>query len=327
NSKGEESKLVEMQVKDVMDSRMDYNKEKMQMYLYDSAGNLINGVTLVEGRDYTETYDAQTHEVEWNFQPFGIQKIRDYHVAEVKIDVQMAINDSVIGTQENLWNEAYLYMQTAEGRTLSAEVFDINEDKNAVDVPKAYVGSISVYEKDEENGKLLIKGASLKLAKSKEEALAGQFIQVSGEQLHARTELLEKILPVVHAQEISSKIDFEVRTGEYGAAAFEGLGSGDYWLVEADMPEEYSENEEPIKVTVGDTQEDAHAEVILEHKKINGQKPSSQTKIDKWLTAAVKTGDHTDVCLWCGAVLIVLGAILICSRRNRKETEINEEKK
>lgn len=299
-------------ITDTMDSRLTYIEHSSVFKAFDFDGKPMN-IDLKENLHYIESYDLKEHTVTWTYTDLGVKTLADHEVAEVQVRLTTVVNEEAFGTLEVMWNNASIDFVNAIGDPYHLDVFPMDVDKNGVNVPKVYLGSITIdkYEKGIPDKKL--KDVSFKVAKTKEDAKSGKFV-------------------------LDDKgKDYEVTTDEQGYALFTALGSGSYWLMETKTQQGYELLQEPLMVTIGDLPEEANVIASIENQLIStggtdvpkgndgvGSVPKPGKPIDKILSR-VKTSDPI---VWVGSACALFFALLILVIAGKKRKKgLDEQEK
>lgn len=282
---------------DVMDSRLDFINGSTTMEVFDIYQQKLSGISLIEGTDYTETNDENTHTVTWFFTDAGVQKIADNGVVYIDISITTKVNESALGTAADaVWNNARISFTNASGDPYVMEVFDSNGGKNGINVPKVWLGNISIEKVDAESDEKLA-GAVFKIAESIADVNAGSFMQRDGE-------------------------DIEVVTDGYGKAEIDIIGEGTYYLLETRAPKGFERLSAPIEVVIENSEEGRLVEVQVKNTATDDD-PVTPSETGKPSTGGtVSTGDIVRI---AGILLMLAGAagtIIVVTSKNRRKRSI-----
>ncbi|PWJ50541.1 SpaH/EbpB family LPXTG-anchored major pilin [Faecalicatena contorta] len=284
-------------ITDEMDFRLDYVENSAKLSYYDIKGNEFDDFKLNEGTDYFVEYDSEAHVLKVTFtDESGVIKLADSNIASIRLNLQTIVNYQAKGTETPIWNNARIHFENGTGSPYEREVFPPEADVEDARVPKVYPGNIHIYKVDSNNEVLKLQGAAFALARTKEQALAGDFIKQTG----------AAGLDVV-----------EVTTDAQGFADISAIGSGEFYLVETKSPAGYQENKKPVKVTVSNDPMYRVTKLTVENTKSIIGKESTGNKV----TGSIKTGDVVNI---LGAVLLFIASggiifIVIGKAKQRKQ--------
>ncbi len=188
-----------------------------QFSVIDASGNEV--VMLTEGDDYTTSYDAALHRAAWSCTDAGIKKIADASAGRtISILASSQVNESAFDVMGNVSGIAG-YTQTLPTSAVRAstaiekDTSSIAEDSNEASI---VIGGIAV-DKFLRGSAERLKDAHFKIARTREDAAQGVFIQRLG---------VNNALPT----------DIELITDARGHAEVGGMGFGTYVLVETQAP-------------------------------------------------------------------------------------------
>lgn len=202
-----------LQIRDPLDDRLD-GVPGAQVSLVDATGQM-NATHLTAGVDFTETHDDQGRTLTWTFTDDALRRIADAGAANLVIAVTTRVNEAAYGKAGAIFNNATISFTAASGAPTQAEVIPGNVPDTANPAhPRIYTGGVRIDKYLQETGEKL-SGATFKVARSREDSLAGRFLTrtVNGVQQ-----------------------DVQLVTDGGGAAALGGLGAGTYWLMETQAP-------------------------------------------------------------------------------------------
>lgn len=295
-----------LQVCDLLDVRLD-NVSGAQVSLVDATGQ-PNATELVAGVDYTEAYDEQHHAVSWIFTDEALRRIADAGAARLVVVVSTRVNEAAYDNPGAIYNNAAVSFTAASGTPIQAEVIPGNVPDPANPAhPRIFTGGVRVDKYLEETGEKL-SGAVFKVARSRDDALAGRFL----------TRTVDGV-----------QQDVQLVTDAGGAATLGGLGAGTYWLLEAKAPvytDTYDRQQtcvrltEPASIDIPADPETAYVQVSVANR--------LETPFDHAGSAIggmlAKTGDAG----WSVAVALMAAVTLVCAaalrrrmRRPREHTE------
>lgn len=281
-------------ITDEMDFRLDYVENSAKLSYYNIKGNELDNFKLNEGTDYFVEYDSEAHVLKVTItDASGVIKLADSNIASIRMNLQTIVNYQVKGTESPIWNNARIHFENGTSPPYERKVFPPGTDVEDARVPKVYPGNIHIYKVDSNNEVLKLQGAVFALSRTKEQALAGDFIKQTG----------AAGLDVV-----------EVTTDTQGFADISAIGSGEFYLVETKSPAGYQESKEPVKVTVSNDPEYRVTKLTVENTKSIISEESTGNKV----TGSIKTGDVVNI---LGVVLLFIasGGILFTVIRKAKQ--------
>lgn len=299
-------------ITDTMDSRLDYVAGSAKFKIFDGAGNLLN-VAITKDVHYREEYDAATRTVTWRYTDLGVRTMADNNAALSIVRITTLVNASALGTVEVVWNNASIHFVNTSGDPYRMEVFPAASDKNGEQVPKVYLGTITIdkHEKNQDDVKLA--DVTFKVASSEKNAKNGNYIQAKGR-------------------------DYQVTTDVEGSARFTALGAGTYWLVETRAADGYKKLDSPVKVTIGKTAAKASVVISIANTKESGKagkstdagaaagedagKSGGESNGKNRRFPFVKTGDMTN--LFYPIVSALLAAVIFLLVWKRRQKHSNE---
>ena len=277
-----------LQVRDLLDARLDFVPGARVSLVGAGEGE---GVAFEPGRDYQEAFDEGTRTVSWSFSDEALRRIADAEGVSLVIDVATRVNEAAYDEPGAIFNNAAVSFTTASGQAAGAEVFPAGApDPENPDHPRIRTGGLRVDKRLEGTSEPLA-GAEFKVARTREDALAGRFLSRSAD---------------------GARQDVLLVTGEDGTAEIGGLGAGAYWLLETRAPSHVDERGasascvrlvEPASVEVPGSAGSAMVKVAVENR--------LETPFDRVAAhaaaALARTGDGG----WSAAVLLVAVVALV----------------
>lgn len=269
-------------ITDEMDSRLDYIENSAKLSYYDIKGDELDNFQLNEGTDYFAEYDSEAHILKITFaDAAGVVKLADSNIASIKLNLQTIVNHQAKGTETPIWNNARIHFENGTSPPYEREVFPPGTDVEDSRVPKVYPGNIHIYKVDSNNKVLKLQGAVFALARTKEQALAGDFIKQTGPE---GTDVIE------------------VTTDAQGFADISAIGSGEFYLVEMKSPAGYEANKKPVRVTVSNDPMYRVTKLTVENTKSVISKGATSNKA----AGSIKTGDAVNI---LGAALLFIASV------------------
>ena len=267
----------DLRVFDQMDPRLDYAAGSASLAFLGADRQPVKGASFIAGTDYTESYDAGKHTVTWAFTDAALQKLTGSGVKHIFVKLRAKVNNSALGTSANaVWNNAGIKFTNAAGSLYEQQVFDPGRGTEGVNVPKAWLGSITVVKLSAGSGREKLAGAVFKLAADEASAKAGRYLQRDGK-------------------------DIEVTTDAQGRAVIDVLGAGTYWLAEISAPAGYELLKAPVKAVIENDSEKRLASMEILNQPQGGQgKPGEEGK------PGPITGDNIKILAY---VLLAGGAV------------------
>ncbi|MCL2106823.1 MAG: SpaH/EbpB family LPXTG-anchored major pilin [Oscillospiraceae bacterium] len=232
---------------DQMDARLDYVAGSASLAFLDTDEQPVKEASFIHNIDYTESYDAGRHTVTWAFTDAAVKKLTDHHVIFISVKLLTSVNNSALGTSANaVWNNAGIKFTNTAGDPCERQVFDPGKGTEGVNVPKAWLGSVTIVKLSAGAGREKLPGAVFKAAADEASAKAGNYLQRDGK-------------------------DIEVTTDAQGKAVIDVLGAGDFWLVETRAPAGYELLKAPIKAVIENNPEKRLASMEIINQPQGGQ--------------------------------------------------------
>lgn len=202
-----------LQVRDLLDARLDL-APGAQVSLVDATGR-PGATNLVAGKDFEEAYDEEGRTVSWTFTDDALRRIADEGSASLVIAVTTRVNEAAYDEPGAIFNNAAVSFTAASGAPTQAEVIPGGAPDPANPAhPRIRTGGVRIDKRLAETGERL-SGAAFKVARSRDDALAGRFLSRTVD---------------------GAPQDVLLVTDADGAATLGGLGAGTYWLMETQAP-------------------------------------------------------------------------------------------
>jgi len=277
---------------------------------YVVSDRLCEGLTLVDGsiKVYGQNNGIEDVLLENGFET---ETVRPFDTEEKEVGFALDFDYDVIGEYENLriTYQAVINEKAVVGGNgnINKAFLDYNNNPYVVDSWNTDSDETTVYtygmkiSKVDEEGNQPLSGAEFTLSKN------GTEIDFAGEAGNYH---------VAKQGETGNTI---LTVDNNGFLKLDGLDVGTYYLTEVKAPDGYVKLQNPIEVIVSDS--DINGKVEVEHQELSDGYVPVRVKNDKGFTLPVTGGMGTMVFNIAGAVLIVVGLVLVigyCRKSNRR---------
>ena len=201
-----------LSVSDPLDDRLDF-VTGAQVSLVDENGS-ASAAAFVEGVDYVESFDAATRTASWTFTDAALRRIADASTSDLVITLTTRVNEGAFDMPGVIYNDALASFVTADGAPVQVEVVRGTPDPQNPAHPRICTGGLHLDKVLDTTGEKL-PGAVFKVARSRDDAVAGRFLVRGGQ---------------------GGEHDVLLTTDASGKALLGGLAAGTYWLVEVQAP-------------------------------------------------------------------------------------------
>lgn len=286
---------------DILDPALDYVANSVSVVgLSSKTATTASGTVIDATGNYvvTDVPDGDSTKLKVSFTKEGLEAIADGEYKFIRVIFETKVNQKINenGTVEN----------TAQVDFTNRYDQDKEIDTNTE--TEISTGTVAILKTDASNGDVL-KGAKFKIATSRANAEAGEFIRIN-----AKKEILYK-----GDTGYDTADDWEVETDDDGKASFHGLkeytqAAGGaktfitYWLIETQAPSGFNMLSAPVSVQFTETSITAAAEHTV----------TSPIKNSQGFTLPVTGGMGTILFYVGGIVLIGLAVILVITSRKKK---------